>query len=717
MTRWMKLSGLLLLSSILAAAQVAQEQRLAYPATTKGDVVDDYHGTKVADPYRWLEDLDGAATRTWIEAQNEVTNRYLAGIPAREKIKQRLTKLWDYERYSEPYREGQRYFYSKNNGLQNQSVIYVLEALEGEPRTLIDPNEWSKDGTVSLGGMSVSDDGKLAAYAKSDGGSDWRTYYVRDVGSGKDLNDKLEWVKFSGAAWTIDGKGFFYSRYDAPKGDKLEEVNKFQKLYYHAVGTPQADDALVYKRDDQAEWGFGGQVTEDGKYLIISISQGTERKNRIYYREIAAGGGAAPWGPVVELLNAFDAEYDFVGNDGPVFWFKTDNGAPRYRVIAVDTRQPAAANWKTVIPESADTLQSVNVINDQFVANYLKDARSLVKTFDLAGKHIRDVDLPGIGTASGFSGKRRDKETFYSFNSFTDPGTVYRYDLTSGKSSVFRKLTVDFKPEDYETKQVFYAGKDGTKIPMFITHRKGLKLTGDNPTLLYGYGGFNISLSPRFSVTNLVWMEMGGVFAQPNLRGGGEYGKSWHDAGRLGNKQNVFDDFCAAAEWLIANKYTSSQRLAISGGSNGGLLVGACMTQRPELFGAALPAVGVMDMLRFHKFTIGWAWVSDYGSAEKPEQFKWLHAYSPLHNIKPGVKYPATLITTGDHDDRVVPSHSFKFAAALQAAQAGAAPTLIRIETRAGHGAGKPTAMLIEEQADRIAFMTRTLGMEAPGQQ
>ncbi|MBW7906760.1 MAG: prolyl oligopeptidase family serine peptidase [Phycisphaerae bacterium] len=711
-----RLAGPLLVAPLLAAVALAQSRgAVTYPPTRTADQVDEYHGVSVPDPYRWLENLDGAETKAWIDAQNRVTFDYLGNIGGREQIKQRLTQLWNYERYSEPFREGSRYFYTKNDGLQNHAVIYVMDGLSGEPRVLLNPNEWSQDGTVSLGGLSISDDGKLVAYAKSEGGSDWRTWYVRSIDTGEDLKDTVEWVKFSGAAWTNDHKGFYYSRYDQPQGDKLETINKFQKLYYHALGTPQSEDKLIYHRPDQPEWGFGGSVTEDGRYLVISIWQGTERKNRVYYQSLPASLAAAvpdPEKDVVRLLDGFDAEYGFVGNDGPVFYFRTDNGAPRYRLVAIDTRQPDPGQWQEIIPQSEDTLQDVSFVNNMFVASYLHDARSLVRIFDQSGKHVRDVDLPGIGTASGFGGKRHDTETFYTFRGFTNPGTIYRYDLVTGQSKVFRTLKVDFNPDDYETRQVFYSSKDGTRVPMFITHRKGLKLDGGNPTILYGYGGFNISLTPAFSVANLVWMELGGVFAQPNLRGGGEYGKAWHDAGRLHNKQNVFDDFIAAAEWLVANKYTRPEKLSIYGGSNGGLLVGACMIQRPDLFAAAVPAVGVMDMLRFNKFTIGWAWVSDYGSPEDPEAFRTLYAYSPLHNLKPGVKYPATLVLTGDHDDRVVPSHSFKFAARLQACQAGDAPVLIRVETRAGHGAGKSTALLIEEAADRLAFLTRVLGME-----
>jgi prolyl oligopeptidase len=516
-------------------------------------------------------------------------------------------------------------------------------------------------------------------------------------------------VKFSGASWKKDLSGFFYSRFDAPsESAKMTTVNEFQKLYFHRLGTAQAEDKLVYHRSDHKDWGFSGQVTDDGRYLIISISQGTDRRNRVYYQDLTV-----PDAKVVELLNDFDAEYSFIDNDGPLFWFRTNLKAPRNRVIAIDTTKVERV-WKEIIPQTAETLEGVNTLNNSFVCTYLKDAHSEVRSFSLDGHPLRTVALPGIGSAGGFGGKRKDTETFYSFTSFTVPGAIYRYDLTNGASSLFRAPKVDFKAGDYETEQIFYASKDGTRVPMFITHRKGLKLDGKNPTLLYGYGGFNISLTPAFSVANLVWMEMGGVYAVPNLRGGGEYGEDWHQAGMKLRKQNVFDDFIGAAEWLIASNYTSSKKLAISGGSNGGLLVGACETQRPELFGACLPAVGVMDMLRFNKFTIGWAWESDYGSPENPDEFKALRAYSPLQHIRSGVSYPPTLITTADHDDRVVPAHSFKFAATLQAAQAGAAPILIRIETRAGHGAGKPTSKMIDEAADKWAFLVKELNVESP---
>ncbi len=698
------------LSMIWATPVPAESSKgkYTYPPTEKGNQVDDYHGTKINDPYRWLEDPDSGPTRQWVEAQNKLTFAYLEQIPARRRIKERLTKLWDYERYSSPVKHGDRYFFYKNDGLQNQNVLHVTSALDGSPRVLLDPNKLSTDGTVSLSGTGYTDDGRLLAYGLSTSGSDWQEVKVRDVESGKDLSDHLKWVKFSGMSWAKDGKGFYYSRYDEPKeGEQLTGTNYYHKLYYHALGTPQSKDTLVYERKDQKEWGFGGQVTDDGRYLIIHVWQGTDPKNRLFYKDLSAPGSQ-----VVELLKDFDASYNFINNDGPVFWFHTDLKASRGRVIAIDTRTPDRSKWKELIPEAAETLQGVSVVNDSFVAAYLKDASTQVKVFGLDGAPRRTVELPGIGTASGFDGRREDKETFYLFTGFTSPGTVYRYDLQTGTSTLFRRPQVDFNPDNYETRQVFYKSKDGTKVPMFITAKKGLKLDGRNPTYLYGYGGFNVSITPGFSVSNLVWMEMGGVYAVANLRGGGEYGEEWHQAGTKAKKQNVFDDFIAAAEYLIANKYTSKDKLSIGGGSNGGLLVGAAITQRPDLFGAALPAVGVMDMLRFHKFTIGWAWVSDYGSADNPEDFKALRGYSPLHNIKPGTSYPAVMVTTADHDDRVVPAHSFKFAAAMQSAQSGPAPVLIRIETKAGHGAGKPTTKIIEEAADKWSFLVRELGME-----
>ena len=683
-----------------------------YPQTRQVDQVDDYHGTIVPDPYRWLEDLDSPETTEWIAAQNQVTAGYLDQISNREKIKERLTQLWNYERYSAPFREGDRYFYSKNDGLQNQSILYTLKSLQDKAKVLLDPNKLSADGTIALAGISISDDGRLMAYGLSQAGSDWVEWKVRDIESGVDLPDHLKWVKFSGASWTKDSLGFYYSRYDAPQGDALAEVNYYQKLYYHRVGTPQNQDRLVYDRPDQKEWGFSAGVTEDGNYLIISVWKGTDSKNLVFYQDLTQINS-----PVVELISDFKSSYGFIGNEGSLFWFQTDLNAPRGRVVAIDINQPIhpPEDWSEIIPQTSETLESIGILNNQFVANYLQDAHTVIKIFTLEGSFVREVDLPSIGSAGGFGGKQQDIETFYTFTSFTTPNTIYHYDMVTGISTLYRRPEVDFQPDAYEISQVFYPSKDGTQIPMFITHKKGLVLDGNNPTLLYAYGGFNVSLSPYFSVSNLVWMEMGGVYAIANLRGGGEYGEEWHEAGMKLQKQNVFDDFITAAEWLISHQYTSSQKLAISGASNGGLLVGACITQRPDLFAAALPAVGVMDMLRFHKFTIGWAWCSEYGSPDNPEEFAAIYAYSPLHNLKAGTTYPATMITTADHDDRVVPSHSFKFAAALQAVHQGENPVLIRVETKAGHGAGKPISKVIAEIADEWGFLTKVLAIEEKG--
>lgn len=684
------------------------ESKLTYPISLKVDHTDNYHGKVVADPYRWLEDPHSDQTKAWIEAQNQVTFQFLNELPLRDGLKERLTQLWDYEKFGIPFKRGDRYFYFKNDGLQNQSVLYMLPSLDAEPQVLLDPNGLSEDGTVALSGLALSEDGKLMAYGLSTAGSDWQEWKVRDVESVADLPDHLQWIKFSGASWTHDQQGFFYSRYDEPQSDtKLEDVNYYQKLYYHRLGTPQSEDQLIYERSDQKEWGFSGFVTEDGRYLIISVWLGTDPKNLLFYKDLTVKNS-----PIVELINQFVASYSFIDNDGTTFWVQTDQDAPRERVIAIDVTNPDRQNWQEIIPQTEETLKGVGLLNNQFVASYLKDARTQIKIFNLDGSFAREVALPGVGSAGGFGGKRYDTETFYSFTGYTTPSTIYRYDLVTGESTIFRQPSVDFDPAAYETQQVFYSSKDGTQVPMLITYRQGLQLDGSNPTILYGYGGFNVSLTPAFSPSNVVWMDLGGVYAVPNLRGGGEYGEDWHQAGMKLNKQNVFDDFIAAAEWLIANGYTSAQKLAISGGSNGGLLVGACMTQRPDLFAAALPAVGVMDMLRFQKFTIGWAWCSEYGSSENPEEFEALYAYSPLHNLQPGTAYPAVLITTADHDDRVVPAHSFKFAAALQEAHAGETPVLIRIETKAGHGAGKPTAKIIEEIADRFAFLLKVLKVQ-----
>jgi prolyl oligopeptidase len=694
--------------SVLTALLIAADKPFVYPQPPKSDQTDDYHGTKVADPYRGLENLDSPETKKWIEAENKLTFDYLAGIPERKKIGEKMTALWNYEKFTVPYHEGGRYFFSKNTGLQNQNVVFTSDKLPGEGKVLIDPNTLSKDGTVALSGTDITDDGKLMAYGLAVAGSDWQQWKVRDIESGKDLSDDVQWVKFSGGSWKKDASGFFYSRYDAPaSADQLKQANYFHKLYFHKLGTPQSEDVLVYERKDHKDWNFSGTVTEDGRFLIIDVSQGTDPKNRIFYKDLTK-----PDATVVELLNKQDAAYDFVGCDGNIFWFKTDLAAPRGRIVAIDITKPEEI--KTLVPEAADKLDDTQLVGDRFIATYLKDAHSAVKLFEVSGKDAGEIKLPGLGTASGFHGKRKDTETFYSYVSYTEPATIYRYDMKSGQSSVLFRPKVDFKGEDFVTEQVFYPSKDGTKIPMFITYRKGLEKNGNNPTMLYGYGGFNASMTPNFSPAIATWLSMGGVYAVANLRGGSEYGEEWHLAGTKLKKQNVFDDFIAAGEWLIANKYTSTPKLAISGRSNGGLLIGAVENQRPDLWGATLPGVGVMDMLRFQKFTIGWAWTSDYGSSENKEEFEAIYKYSPLHNVKPGTKYPPTFVVTADHDDRVFPGHSFKYTAAMQAAQAGPAPILIRIETRAGHGAGKPTTKIIEEATDQWAFLVKSLGMKLP---
>jgi prolyl oligopeptidase len=704
--------GILLVAchSTPGASSRNEPPRLTYPLTLKTNMVDHYFGVPVPDPYRWLEDDNAPATKAWVAAQNAVTFGYLDAIPERPRIHSRLTELWNYERYGIPFKRGDRYFLTRNDGLQNQSVLYSMTGLDGAAEVLLDPNVLSEDGTVALTGLTVTDDGTKLAYGLARAGSDWQEWRVRDVATGLDHPDVVHWVKFSSASWTRDGAGYFYSRFDEPSAsDRLTGANYFHKLYYHQVGTAQAEDQLVYHRPDQKEWGFYGRVTDDGHYLVISVSQGTDTRNRVFYRDLNE-----PDAPVVELLNDFDAGYDFVGNVDQLFYFRTDLEAPMGRIIAIDLSQPDRAHWREIVPPTEDRLVSANTLNHQLVVAYLRNATSAVKIFELDGALLREVALPGLGTVGGFGGRIDDTETFYSYTSFTSPGTIYRHDFNSGASQIFREPKVEFNPADYETRQVFCRGKDGARIPLFITHKKGLNLDGRNPVYLYGYGGFDISLTPSFSVANLVWMEMGGVYAAANLRGGGEYGETWHQAGMKLKKQNVFNDFIASGEWLIANHYTSPTRLAIGGGSNGGLLVGACMTQRPGLFAAALPAVGVLDMLRFHKFTIGWAWTSEYGSSDHADEFKALLAYSPLHNLEPGTVYPATFITTADHDDRVVPAHSFKFAAALQAAHVGDAPVLIRIETRAGHGAGKPVSKMIDETADRWSFLVRELDIQLP---
>jgi len=685
---------------------------MIYPPTRKDDsIADDYFGSRITDPYRWLEDPNSAETQAWVEAQNSTTFAFLERLPGRDRIRRRLTQLWDYERYGVPSREGPWFVFARNDGLQNQAVIYKTTALDGEPEVLIDPNRLSADGTVALGALSFSHDGVYVAYSVSSAGSDWVDWHVRDVETSLDLPDVVRWSKFSGAAWLHDGSGFFYSRYEAPAdGRAFSGVNRNQQVFFHALGTPQGSDVLVYARPDQPDWGFAASVTDDGSYLVLTQWEGTHRESRVFVRDLRVPGS-----PIELFLDRFDASYSVVGNDGPVFYVLTDKDAGRNRLVAIDLARPATEGWTTLIPElpGRDVLTGIAMIGERFLAVVRSDAHDRLFVYAKDGAPEREVTLPALGSVSGISGKRRDPEAFYAFTAFSFPTAVYQYDPATGQSEIFKTPTVAFTPGDYETTQVFYASKDGTRIPMFIVHGKGMRRTGDTPTMLYGYGGFDISLTPQFSPAIIGWLEMGGLYAQPNLRGGGEYGKEWHDAGRLANRQNVFDDFIAAAEYLIAEGYTSPRRLAISGGSNGGLLVGAVLTQRPDLFAAAVPQVGVLDMLRFHKFTIGWAWTSDYGSSDTRDGFETLIRYSPLHNIRPGTAYPATLVTTADHDDRVVPAHSHKFTATLQAAQGGDAPILTRIETRAGHGAGKPTAKQIEERADVFAFLAQVLEMSS----
>ena len=703
-------TGLAVASLLITQVALFGQEKLEYPESKQVNQVDNFFGTPVADPYRWLEDdvRNSESVREWVDSQNALTFSVIKQLPYRNEIKARLTKLWDYEKFGTPFKRGERYFYFKNNGLQNQSVLYKLKSLEDEPIVLIDPNQWSADGTNALGGLEFSDDGKLLAYGVQKAGSDWRTWKVMNVETGEQLSDELNWIKFGSVSWTKDSKGFFYSCYDEPKSDeKFQGLNLGQKVYYHRIGDSQDKDQLIHENPENPKFGFLPEVSEDGKYLVITVWQGTDDRYRVLYQNLDD-----PNSKLTALIENFENEYSFLGNDGSRFYFKSDFNAPKKCILSIDTLHPEQDHWKVIVPESDDSMESAGIVGKNFIVQYLQDAKSLVKLYKLDGKYAREVKLPGIGTASGFGGRRDQKETFYSFSSFNRPPSVYRYDLETGISTLIREANVDFNPDDFVVKQVFYKSKDGTQVPMFIAHKKGLELNGKNPTLLYAYGGFNISLTPSFSISRLQWMEMGGVFAMPNLRGGGEYGKAWHKAGTKTNKQNVFDDFIAAAEYLIAKGYTSADHLGIQGGSNGGLLVGACMAQRPDLYGACLPAVGVMDMLRFHKFTAGRFWVDDYGSSEaSAEEFNALFAYSPYHNLVDGEEYPPTMVTTADTDDRVVPGHSFKFAARLQAAQAGSNPVLIRIETKAGHGAGKPTAKIIEEYADQWAFLAKHLGL------
>jgi len=686
------------------------QEKMDYPNTHKVEQADDFHGTSVKDPFRWLEqDVREPEVDAWIKAQTEVTSKYLSSLPRREKIEARLKELWDYDKYGTPFKRGDHYYYFKKTGLQNHDVLYRTDTLDGEASVVLDPNTWSDDGTTALGGLTFSDDGKLLAHGIQESGSDWRTYKVMDVETGKVLEDKIEWIKFSGISWLKDGSGFYYSRYDKPDADQeMQGLNLGQKVYLHKLGQPQSQDKLVYQDKENPEYGFGASVTEDGRYLVLTNWVGTDDRYRVLYQDLEDQASDK----INVLIDKFENEYSLLGNQGSVLYFKSDWNASKKCILTIDLATTERTP-KVVIPEAEESIESASIVGDSLIVSYLKDAKTQVKVFDLSGKQLRDVELPGIGTARGFGGKRDQQETFYSFSSFNRPPSSYQYDLGTGKSELVRSAKVDFNPDDYEVQQVFFKSKDGTRVPMFISHKKGLKLDGTTPTLLYGYGGFNISLTPSFSISKLQWMEMGGIYAMVNLRGGGEYGKAWHKAGTKTNKQNVFDDFIGAAQYLIDNRYTSSQHLGIQGRSNGGLLVGACMTQRPDLFGACLPAVGVMDMLRFHRFTAGRFWTDDYGNADKDAaEFKALYAYSPYHNLKPGTEYPPTLVSTADHDDRVVPWHSFKFAARLQDVHQGDNPVLIRIETKAGHGSGKPTAKIIEEVADEWAFLAKHLQLK-----
>lgn len=691
--------------AVLLMNQQAISQTIEYPVAHKSSVVEDYHGTKVADPYRWLEDPDSEETLTWVEANNKITEKYL-NTPDHAKIKERLTEIWNYPKYSTPSKRGDWYVFSKNDGLQNQSVIYRQKTLDSEAEIVIDPNGLSEDGTVALTGTYFNEDGNMMVYATSSGGSDWQEFRIRNLETGEDYEEIIQWVKFSGAAWKHDNSGFYYSRYPISDDDKYEAQNTFNKLYFHKLGTRQKDDVLIYERPDEEHYSFRPFLTDDGEYLMLSVGYPDFATSRYYVRPIESDGD------FLRLLDNADAMYEFAGNEGSIFYFKTDLDAPNSRLIAIDINNPERENWKTILPEQKDVMDTVFLLNDQFVVNWKKDAHHVLTLYSKDAKKIKEIELPSLGAIGISSTKQDDDEFFYTFTSFLYPSSTYRYDVKTGNTELVRETEIDFDASQFETKQVFYPSKDGTKIPMFITHKKGLKLDGSNPTLLYGYGGFDISLMPSFSISRTFWMEQGGIFALANLRGGSEYGKNWHEAGMLEKKQNVFDDFHAAAEYLINEKYTSNKKLAIQGGSNGGLLTATCMLQRPDLYGAVHSAVPVIDMLRFHKFTIGFYWTGEYGNAEEnPDHFKFMYAYSPLHNIKEGVSYPPVLVTAADTDDRVVPSHAKKFVATLQEKAKKDNPILLRIETKAGHGAGKPTSKRIEEQADIYAFLFKQFGM------
>jgi len=693
-------SFLFLFSPLVLLAQ------LQYPATKKGDVKDDYNGIKVADPYRWLEDDNSEETKAWVKAQNKVTFDYLNALPDREKIRKRLEELWNYPRYSSPFKKADHYYFFKNDGLQNQSVMYRQRGIDGEPEEFLNPNTLNKEGIAALGGTSFSQTGKYFAYSIAVAGSDWQEIYVMESATKRIMKDKIEWTKFGGAAWNGD-EGFYYSGYDKPdEQSKLSKQNQYHKVFYHKLGTDQSSDILIYGDKEHPLRYHGAGLTEDRRFLVLNVSEGTSGGELRYWDK------QDPWQQDFKLLIAgFNTEPDVVDNDGGKLIIRTNDGAPNYRVVLVDPKNPGKENWKDIIPEKEEALQGVGTAGGYLFASYLKDASTKVYQYTYDGKLVREIDLPGIGSASGFGGEKEDKEFFYTFSSFSTPPSIYRYDIATGQSTLFRKTEVKINTDDFVTEQVFFKSKDGTKVPMFLTYKKGMKRDGQNPVLIYGYGGFNIPITPGFSTSNAFFIEQGGIYVSVTLRGGSEYGEKWHQAGMLEKKQNVFDDFIGAAEYLIKEKYTNNQKIAIRGGSNGGLLVGAAMTQRPDLFKVALPAVGVMDMLRFHKFTVGWGWAVEYGNADSVKQFPFLYKYSPYHNLKPGIDYPATLVTTADHDDRVVPAHSFKFASRLQEVNAGNNPMLIRIETNAGHGAGKPTSKVIEEATDIWSFVMYNLGM------
>lgn len=697
-----KMTLLLLMSVLFIACQ--NNNKMIYPKTKKVDTIDVYFDTEVADPYRWLEDDTSDETAEWVKAQNKVTQSYLNQIPQRKRLKERLTQLMNYEKIGTPFKKGERYFFYKNDGLQNQSVLYVQNSLDDEPKVFLDPNKLSDDGTIALANISFSKDAKYVAYTVSQSGSDWRNIYVMDSQTLEVIDGPIEWAKFTGASWR--GNGFYYSAYDAPEaGKEFSSVNENHKIYYHKVGTPQSEDQLVYANKKYPKRFYSAGVSTDEDLLFIYES-GEGRGNALFLKPSDDLSS-----PLITMAENFNYQYYPIEVINNKIYIYTNYKAPKYRLMVTDVSKPQIENWKELIPETENVLSNAQVIGKQLILTYDQDASNKAYICHLDGKEAKEIELPAIGSV-GFSGNRDDKECFYSFTSFTQPGSTYTFDIEKNESVLYRSPQIDFNSDEFITQQLFFESKDGTQIPMFITHKKGLELNSNNPVYLYGYGGFNISLNPSFSVSRLPFLEQGGIYAQVNLRGGGEYGEDWHIAGTKKQKQNVFDDFISAAEYLIANKYTSTNKIAIVGGSNGGLLVGACMTQRPDLFQVAIPQVGVLDMLRYHKFTIGWNWASDYGTSEEsPEMFKYLLGYSPLHNLTKGVSYPATLITTADHDDRVVPAHSFKFAAALQEANDGKNPTLIRIDTKAGHGAGKPTEKVIEEQSDIYGFIMYHLDM------